>query len=292
MSADLSEYENKSQNQEVTKVKGETEGFTTQQKDLIKRNICVGASDDELTLFLHQCKRTNLDPFSRQIYSIKYGNQRSFQVSIDGLRLIADRTGKYEGQTMPEWCDENGKWHDVWISKNNPTAARIGVYKKGFKMPLYGVARYDSYASFSSQMWKKMPDVMLVKCAEALALRKAFPHEMAGLYTTEEMTQAYDNHEEIPVLKKIEPIKKSPVKTPINHIDVNKEDIERIRNENIKMHIDEMNKAVDVFDLKQKYEEAVIFSRKVNDEQMYKTFTEERNLIKAELLEKSKDEEE
>lgn len=173
-------------------------GFSLEQIDLIKKQIAKGASDDELKMFMAQCKRTNLDPFARQIYCIqrkkknKDGTWESFmttQVSIDGFRLIAERSGKYAGQIGPLWCDKDGDWKEVWLKKHPPAAAKVGVIRADFKEPLWGVAAWDSYAQ-ANPMWEKMPDVMLAKVAEALALRKAFPQDLSGLYTSEEMDQA------------------------------------------------------------------------------------------------------
>ncbi len=157
------------------------------QVDLIKRTIAKGATDDELKLFLYQCEKRGLDPLSRQIYfqkrKTKTGEQMTILTAIDGYRLIADRTGKYAGNDEP-----------IYDNERSPSKATSTVYKivGTIRCPFTATARWHQYypGDQSGFMWNKMPHLMLGKCAEALALRKAFPEELGGLYIDEEMHQA------------------------------------------------------------------------------------------------------
>lgn len=175
--------------------------YGKEQIELIKSLVAPKANDLELKFFLNQCQRTGLDPLTRQIYAIhrKSNNEEkmTIQVSIDGFRVIAERSGVYAGQAEPEFTEENG------VLK----LCKVRVYKwKGDQRyeAAVGVAYWDEYAQtkdewkngqktgkkITTEMWAKMPHTMLAKVAEALALRKAFPQDLSGLYTSDEMNQA------------------------------------------------------------------------------------------------------
>lgn len=165
--------------------------FTQDQIDLIKSQIAPKATNDELKLFIHQAKRTGLDPLARQIYAIHRKqngvDKMTIQTSIDGFRVIAERSGDYAGQDEPVFETDNGK----------PVKATVKVYRfRGDTRycAAVGVAYWGEYVPLyngnPSGLWAKMPHTMLAKVAEALALRKAYPQDLSGLYTAEEMNQA------------------------------------------------------------------------------------------------------
>jgi phage recombination protein Bet len=164
--------------------------WTPEQTQLISTTIAPGCSNDELRLFAYACQRTGLDPFSKQIYAIKRGGKMTIQAGIDGLRSIAERTGQLDGsETL--WCGPDGQWQDVWLDSKPPAAAKTTIWRKGAGHPFTGVARFQDYNA-GQGLWSKMGATMIAKCSEALALRKAFPADLSGVYSTDEMDQAVE----------------------------------------------------------------------------------------------------
>lgn len=184
-------------------------GFTDRQKAALKQINVEWATESDLEVFFHQCKRSGLDPFSKQIYMIsrrqkqggEWVDKPTIQTAIDGYRLIAQRSSRERGVVFSMedtlWADPNGAWHDAWIWPEPPAAAKVTVHVGDAVFS--GVAATHEYmpmrmgrngSRVPSGLWASMPAVMIAKCAEALALRKAFPQDLSGLYTAEEMDQA------------------------------------------------------------------------------------------------------
>ncbi|MFJ3393919.1 phage recombination protein Bet [Leifsonia aquatica] len=149
--------------------------------------------------FLSLARRSGLDPLGRQIYCIgRLSGGRvewSIQTGIDGFRLVAERSGKYDGQDPAEWLTKDGQWVEAFIPDvhgEHPLAARVRVYRSDWTRPSVGVAEWNAYAQKKSNgelnsMWTKQGPGQLAKCAEALAHRKAFPQDLSGLYTDDEL---------------------------------------------------------------------------------------------------------
>jgi phage recombination protein Bet len=164
--------------------------WTPEQTQLISTTIAPGCTGDELRLFAYACQRTGLDPFSKQIYAIKRAGKMTIQAGIDGLRSIAERTGQLDGsETL--WCGDDGVWTDVWLGSKPPAAAKTTIWRKGASHAFTGVARFQDYNA-GQGLWSKMGATMIAKCSEALALRKAFPADLSGVYSSDEMEQAVE----------------------------------------------------------------------------------------------------
>jgi phage recombination protein Bet len=177
---------------------GVTRPFTSEEEAVIRTELVTGLTDAQFNTFAYFCREAGLNPLKREVYAVVRGQganrKMSIQIAIDAYRKYAASDPNYAGQTAPQWCGDDGEWRDVWVSNQPPLAARVGVYRKGSDHPTWGVAHFDEYAQKTSNglapMWQKMPRNQLAKCAESLALRKALPERLGGIYTDVEMTQA------------------------------------------------------------------------------------------------------
>lgn len=198
--------------------------FSSDQERIILNTFLGGASKEEAQVLLATVARRRLDPFSKQVYFVKrYDAAKreevwAIQTSIDGLRAIAERTGKYDGQDEPQYGeDEAGKFCKVKVYRKDWSAGR-GVVGIAYLAEFIQKKRDGTVTQF----WARMPRLMLAKCAEALALRKAFPEDTAGLYIPEEMpeTPAVEAHvepkriEAAPVEAKVVEVKAEPIAAP------------------------------------------------------------------------------
>lgn len=164
-------------------VQTKANGVPAIDRELVRRTVANGATNDELELYLYDCQRRNVHPLDKLLHFTKRGGRYVPVVSIDLMRSRAADTGQLAGSD------------DAVITAGNvggpPLSASVTVYRltQGQRFAYTGTARWSEYNA-GGQMWQKMPHTMLSKCAEALALRKAFPQELAGLYTHDEMEQA------------------------------------------------------------------------------------------------------
>ena len=149
--------------------------------------------------FCDVVERTGLDPFARQVTPMvrrDRGRAKLFPlITIDGARLIGQRTGEFAGRVGPAWCGEDGVWRDVWLDQHPPAAARVGLRRAGHVEPTWCVATWAEFGG-SSDSWRKMPAHMLAKVAEAHAWRVLFPAELSGIYTVDEFAKLADETRE------------------------------------------------------------------------------------------------
>ncbi len=172
--------------------------YKAEQIATFKQSIAKDCTDAELNLLLYVVARTGLDPHMKQIYAIvrksrqkdgSYKSSMTIQTGIDGFRLIAERTGKYSPGREPSYeYDAQGKLTSAtaYVKKMTPDGTWHEIGATAFWAEYVQLDFNKNPTSF----WLKMPKGQLAKCAEAIALRKAFPGDFNQLYSTEEMEQA------------------------------------------------------------------------------------------------------
>jgi phage recombination protein Bet len=154
--------------------------MTPAQIELIKKTIAKSATNDELHLFLYQCNRLGLDPLSKQAYFVKYGNgPGTVIIGIDGFRIAAARTGKLTGIKRGAIRDDDGVLIGGWAE----------VYRSDWAHCAREEVPLSEYCK-ATPNWRDMPETMIKKVAECAALRMAFPSDLSGIYSHEEMEQA------------------------------------------------------------------------------------------------------
>lgn len=146
--------------------------------------------------FIAACNRTGLDPTTKQIYAAQMSGKWTVLVGVDGMRVVAQRSREYGGQTPIQWTADGITWVDAWLPEvqggakgDKPVAARVGVLRKGFTEPLMQVVTWSEFgmeSRFRGDNWGTRPAHMLGIRAETHALRRAFPNDLSGLYTAED----------------------------------------------------------------------------------------------------------
>ena len=194
--------------------------YTDAELKAMKNQYAKEASPEQFELWIAECRNRGLVPVKDvvlQIRATKEWNpdtrQKEFTkkavhiTTIQALRKLAERTGKYAGQLPSIWIYLDGSGNrvesDIPLPESNgsvkprvPWAAKASVVRKGFDQPVVVPARFEAYAQYFSadntkqlnSTWANRGPEQLEKCAEALALRKAFPEELGGLYLQEEFT--------------------------------------------------------------------------------------------------------
>jgi phage recombination protein Bet len=158
--------------------------ITADQVALIRTTIAKDATDAELQLFFHDCRRQGVHPLDKLIHFTKRSGKYTPITSIDFMRIRAAATGECIGIDDAIFSGS---------PKSGDFAASVTVWRfvHGQRSAFTATARWTEYKPDANDfMWQKMPFVMLGKCAEALALRKGFPQQLAGLYAKEELDQA------------------------------------------------------------------------------------------------------
>ncbi len=160
---------------EIIKVESNLDFSNKELQNTIKNTIAKNLSNEEFEIFIQYCKGTKLNPFKREIWAIKAGALQ-IMTGINGFFTIANAHPMFDGIETDFLFDD----------KKNVVAAICRVYRKDRKYPSTSTAFMNEYQK-TTPIWKEKPRHMLLKVAKSIALREAFPQELNGLYSEEEM---------------------------------------------------------------------------------------------------------
>jgi len=179
---------------------GQVEFDDKQRAALVAMGVSEQVTRAELAVFFHQCRKLQLDPFTKQIYLIhrktkegdRYVLKPTTQIGIDGFRVTRDRIAAEKGLRVEYedtiWYDASGQAFDVWLWDEPPAACKFVVLVDGRRFP--AVLRFNEYCQRTRDgvptgRWKDGFAHQIEKCAEADALRRAFPNDLSGVILTD-----------------------------------------------------------------------------------------------------------
>lgn len=161
--------------------------------DDVRMHICPQADAREVAYFMELCRAQRLNPFLNEAYLVKFkGSPAQIMVAHKALVKRAEAHPEYDGMQHGVVVMRNGEIHKEERGAFYPDAGEtlIGgwakVYRKDRRMPICAERSLKSMNKNQAN-WKTMPDIMIDKCAQAAALREAFPDELRALYTEDEV---------------------------------------------------------------------------------------------------------
>ena len=187
---------------EIVHIEGPTLPVTN---ETIKEFICPRANVQELNLFVNICRLYQLNPFKREAYLIKYGEEPARTVvGYEVYLKRAERTGKWAGLETGHEADENGAPIKAWARVFRKDWGDRSLYHEVYHSEYVQRKKYEG-KMVPTKFWREKPITMLKKVAMAQAFRTAFPDELGGLpYIEEELMDTGEREEQSQAELKLE----------------------------------------------------------------------------------------
>ena len=192
-----------SQNKEimVRDMIGDTEVKLTPS---IVQEYILGSNSGKITLpefkfFCEMAKSRGLNPFTREIFAIKYGNSpATIVVSKQAILKRATMHPKFNGLLSGIFVKtSDGKIEKrdggILLDDELLVGSWCEVFRKDWDKPMYCSCSMNEIKQEKNPSWQKMPVTMAIKTATVRACRDAFPEDLGGLYEQDEISKPIDN---------------------------------------------------------------------------------------------------